>query len=113
MADPRWMERQRGWRKHVGDIDALLGALADHLVDLSGQGRSIVIARDGQTHLAEDLVRRAVHLLRSAQGNVTAEERHAWDLYVASGGPAVPKAIERADLLLEERRKRFAKKEEP
>ena len=58
------------------------------------------------------LLHRAAHLLRSAHGDSSTEERFAWDRYVAAlAGIAIgiDETIILADILIEERRKRFGR----
>jgi len=57
-----------------------------------------------------DVIRRLLHLLDSRDANVKAEERAAWDEYLAALLPHTDKetAAKEADMALIERRKRFA-----
>lgn len=104
------------WRQDMGDLQRHLGRVAEWL-DREAEGSTV----GGYT--LPDVVRRAAHLLNSAEANVRKEERLAWDQYAASGsGNAIAtatddyssakRAARHADELMVERRTRFARKED-
>ena len=120
MTDPNKDRAERAWRQRMGDIQGLLHRLAEMLSDPADPSGGTHHIDDGTGRLvnAVDVVRRAAHLLNSSEANVRAEERHAWDLYASSGfmvssTTSAAMLAEYADALLAERRKRFARKEEP
>jgi hypothetical protein len=95
----RAVQKNIGWRQAMPDMreraDALIAAL-----DANGA------TQDG------DVVRRLLHLLDSREANTSAEERAAWDEYVAAllARDGIPELAEQiANEMLERRRQRFSR----
>jgi hypothetical protein len=95
----RAVQKNVGWRQAMPDMreraDALIAAL-------DAQGAT----QDG------DVVRRLLHLLDSREANTSAEERAAWDEYVAAllARDGIPELAEQiANEMLERRRQRFSR----
>jgi len=93
----RAVQKNAGWRQAMPDMRERAEAL---IMALDAKGA----AQDG------DVIRRLLHLLDSRDANVKAEERAAWDEYLAALLPHTDKetAAKQADMALIERRKRFA-----
>lgn len=88
------------------------GLTATEYSVLDGLAREYSLNAAGRPGHAEvgEAIRKAVALLREQERISPAEERAAWDAYVAANGsPDVPvgAAAKRADALLEQRRERF------
>jgi hypothetical protein len=93
----RTVQRNIGWRQAMPDMRERAEAL---IVALDAKGA----VQDG------DVIRRLLHLLDSREANASAEERAAWDEYMAAelgrhGVPDLSASV--ANAALELRRRRF------
>lgn len=105
----RVQQKASGWRKAMGDVKALAQPVIEYL-----EGRGVSIPAPGGVMVpGADVVRRLLHLIDSAAGNVRAEERAAFDQYLAAlvsestSVAAVAQAATVAEAMLAERRRRF------
>lgn len=93
----RAVQKNVGWRQAMPDMRDRANALISAL-EANGAPQDA------------DVLRRLLHLLDSRDGNGSAEERAAWDEYVAAGllrHGVIAKAAKEADETLEARRQRF------
>lgn len=105
----RAVQKASGWRKAMPEVREKAQALIPYL----DKHEIAVVSREGGNVSGADVIRRLLHLLDSADGNVRAEERAAFDSYFAalvsesSSETDVKHAAMVADAMLDERRKRF------
>jgi hypothetical protein len=116
----RVANRDDAHRRAQGDELELLEKLArflsgeapEEIEGFSLEGMTLRSER-GEDLAVADVVRRAVHLIRSYRGIERAEERLAWDQYASGVSAPSDGAAAYADSLLAHRRRRFSPEHKP